>query len=550
MDHANRKAENIVVAIIAVAFVIWGAVFIYKSSFVAIDGKRYFSLFDDAMISMRYAWNLAHGAGLVWNPGEYIEGYSNLLMTLIMSLATRVLDKSAAVLFIHITGIGFVLASAYLSMGIADHIIQEKHLPRRNLARVLCFLCVVGYYPLVYWPIMGMEGGLLTLLLLLCTRSTLNCAAGGHPSGLLLQGLHAGLAFLTRNDSIIFCVLMWVYILWHIVSVRAGKESFLWLLGAMCLAFGLVIGQVAFRYWYYGELLPNTYTLKLAGMPLLARLGNGLAFVEPFLISTAPILISVGLHMITDFRKVRSLFLAMVLAAICYQIYIGGDAWMYWRMIAPVMPFLLICFVYAMIVFAAFVMRTVRSGRNVLPNRRDRQWYLGGVLAVLAVVSGLVWADQGFASEIVLSTQPFSARSNWANVNTAIALDQLLTEDATVAVHWAGSIPYFTGRKAIDCLGKSDRHIAQLPPDLSGKIGWHGMSSVPGHNKYDLNYSIKTLKPTYVQKLRWGTQNLRDWAKTRYVKVEYKNTKLLLLRDAPAVLWHKLERDSGVSVMP
>ena len=32
---------------------------------------------DDAYISFRYARNLIEGHGLVWNPGEYVEGYTN-----------------------------------------------------------------------------------------------------------------------------------------------------------------------------------------------------------------------------------------------------------------------------------------------------------------------------------------------------------------------------------------------------------------------------------------------------------------------------------------
>ncbi len=98
----------------------------------------------------------------------------------------------------------------------------------------------------------------------------------------------------------------------------------------------------------------------------------------------------------------------------------------------------------------------------------------------------------------------------------------LVTKDnATVGSFWAGSIPYYTGRVAIDFLGKSDRHIAQLAPDLSGKVRWNGMRSVPGHNKYDLSYSIATLQPTYVQSFVWGSQNITDWAKPRYTKVQY-----------------------------
>src|SRR5262245_13589285 len=50
-----------------IAFILRGA--------VMIDGQAYFTLFDDAMISMRYARTLADGGGLSWNPGDTpVEG--------------------------------------------------------------------------------------------------------------------------------------------------------------------------------------------------------------------------------------------------------------------------------------------------------------------------------------------------------------------------------------------------------------------------------------------------------------------------------------------
>jgi arabinofuranosyltransferase len=39
---------------------------------------------DDAYITFRYARNCARGVGLVYNPGEYVKGYSNTLLTLLM----------------------------------------------------------------------------------------------------------------------------------------------------------------------------------------------------------------------------------------------------------------------------------------------------------------------------------------------------------------------------------------------------------------------------------------------------------------------------------
>jgi len=40
---------------------------------------------DDAYISFRYARNLIEGNGLVFNPGERVEGYTNFLWTVLMA---------------------------------------------------------------------------------------------------------------------------------------------------------------------------------------------------------------------------------------------------------------------------------------------------------------------------------------------------------------------------------------------------------------------------------------------------------------------------------
>ncbi len=68
-----------------IVYVLYAAAFIYRTSTV-VRGERYFLLLDDAMISMTYARNLAHGAGAVWFPGgEYVQGYSNPLWMLLMA---------------------------------------------------------------------------------------------------------------------------------------------------------------------------------------------------------------------------------------------------------------------------------------------------------------------------------------------------------------------------------------------------------------------------------------------------------------------------------
>ena len=50
---------------------------------------------DDAYISYRYARNLAAGDGLTFNPGERVEGYSNLLYVLLLAPAFLIARDSA-----------------------------------------------------------------------------------------------------------------------------------------------------------------------------------------------------------------------------------------------------------------------------------------------------------------------------------------------------------------------------------------------------------------------------------------------------------------------
>jgi len=347
MEGPSRKLEKAIIGASSVGFVIWSAAFIYRSSFIAVDGKRYFSLFDDAMISMRYAWNFSHGLGLVWNPGERIEGYTNLLMTMLMSFATLSLDKSTAALFIQVSGAVFMLAIAYVSMRIADHIAEDQNRRRQGLVRVLSFCCALYYYPLAYWSLMGMETGLLALLLLLGVLFAFDFVRSKNPALLPLVAGCLGLAYLTRNESILFTILIWLYIIWETSEYKSNRKTIWQLLATIVLYFLFVIGQLVFRYLYYGELLPNTYTLKLSGMPLLARITDGVKFVMPFLIETFFILVLSIVGIILEFRKQKLLLLSIVFLAIGYQVYVGGDSWTYWRIMSPCMPLLTILFISA-----------------------------------------------------------------------------------------------------------------------------------------------------------------------------------------------------------
>lgn len=533
-----RTVEKYLIYIISLGFIVWGIFFIMNSSFIGIDGKRYYSLFDDAMISMRYAWNFSHGMDLVWNTGERIQGYTNLLMTLLMSFSTLIFDKSDAVFFVQVVGVAVMILTAHVSMKIADLVTYNKGYQRQNFVRLLAFIGTFSYYPLTYWTLMGMETGLLTLMLALGIFFALKFKRDMKPYALYFVSVSLGLAFMTRNDSLIYAVFIWLYIFVGIFSKQQNHTSLFRYLLAIGIYVFFIFGQLGFQYLYYDSLMPNTYTLKLTGMPIIERIINGIGFIQPFLNNTVDIiLILLFVDLFFGFQKKKLLFLSIFLAAISYQVYIGGDPWHYWRIMAPAMPLVILSVINIADDFIHILLPIQSFGAYFNRNPILPKKHVSTMLISLLFVIMLLPLNWPYLLQITLLQKPFDAESNQLEVNTAIVLNQLLTTDGSVGVFRAGVIPYYTDLKAIDFLGKSDKYIAQLPPDMSGNIAWSGMTSVPGHNKYDLNYSIKKLRPTYIQGFQWGTQDLSQWVEKNYINVEYNGISIFLLKNSKAVRW-------------
>jgi hypothetical protein len=492
-------------------FVIWSAIFIWQSSFIALDGQRHFSLFDDAMISMRYAWNFAHGLGLVWNAGEYVEGYSNLLMTLMMSAASLLLDKEAAVLTIQLLGIPTGLGIAFLTRQISRMLF-----PANTHLADLAFISILFYAPTWYWSLLGMESALLTLLLLASVFCALRWLKNRRSRELTLTAVFLGLAFLTRNESLLLAGLVFGYIVYRLWRRNAQKADFLTLFYACLLYTLFVIAQLGFRYWYYGSLVPNTYVLKVMGMPLSVKLAWGWKYIWVFLSQTWPLLcVALAGSVMHRSRDVIALAVPF-LVLLVYQVSVGGDAFRVWRILLPGMPFIFILAVLTITDLSARFARQVR-------------WLPFLLTLVLFVITGIplwtfIYDEAGLMRQTI---------ANQHNVNVALGINAVTSEDASIGVIWAGAIPYYADRRAIDFLGKCDSYIASLPADLK--------MSVIGHNKYDLQYSIRKREPTYIQNFEWANENLKPWVVKHYIRANYAtpygDITLILKRNDPTVNW-------------
>jgi arabinofuranosyltransferase len=476
--------DSALLVVLFAAYAVWAASFIGHSS-VPTDTGRYFCLFDDAMISLRHAWNFAHGDGLVFNPGERVEGATSFLFTIYMSLGALVLDKSSSALFVQATGLVLVLGVAALA-----HRMSRSLGATPGLAFVTA-AAVLAYYPLSYWSLLGMETGLLTALSLGALLLALRLKA--DPRGNWCLGLLLGLMFATRPDAAlpagVILLFRGSWVLVHHKSLGAVRT---WLLEAAPFA-GVLIALTLFRLVYYGSPVPNSYDLKMGGWELGPRLANGWHFVVPFLELTRYLFLFALPSVVIHRDGQRWLLMVFALSVVGSQIWVGGDAWSYWRLLVPSVVVLTVLAVDGMSALARWALRPERPWATLAASAACLAWALNA-------------ANRPFFPEIGMATPAYMVKLNRRTVSDGLKLATYARPEASVAVMAAGALPYYSGLRAVDVLGKTDRHIARLPayrpparglPDC-GPRGGCTETITPGHNKYDLSYSIGKLKPDVI----------------------------------------------------
>ena len=170
----NRPSWRLdpVLALAIAAQVLFGAAFIATTRF-DVHGQTYFTLFDDAMVSMTYARNLAAGAGLVWNPGgPAVEGYTNFLWTLWMAaLHLAGAPESHVALLVMVSGLAILVANLVVVWKLARLISTSA--TTTHLTVLVVSLC----YPLIFWTLRGMEVGLMALVINLALLNALSAPA-------------------------------------------------------------------------------------------------------------------------------------------------------------------------------------------------------------------------------------------------------------------------------------------------------------------------------------------------------------------------------------
>jgi hypothetical protein len=422
----------------------------------AANVQQYWFVGDDAFISFRYARHLSEGFGLVWNPGERVEGYTNFLWVLMMSAAI---------------GAGFDPVKVSNVLGVASGVgvlalllaFSAWRTSWRNPYIWVAPLALAASRTFSAWSTGGLETMFFTLLVL----AALVCFVRERDRSSRLplgSALLFSLASLTRPEGILFGAVAGCFFAAEIaVRRRPLRAGLAWALPCVLL----VGGHFLWRYAYYGFWLPNTFYAKMPG----AWWDQGIAYLEFFdrsyhVLWFSPLLLA-SLALRRDFTA--ALFSAVSAAYLLYIAYVGGDRFEF-RFLVVVLPCL-----YWLIADGAFQMvaRAPRPGWSTAALH-----LLAGAVAVALLAATHLGPQQPAAKRMRRGVNLLEAIGHYARARTAEGLHLrrmveagLLPDDLVLCVGGAGALPYYTDWVTIDRHGLNDVEVAHAPLPRRGLIG-------------------------------------------------------------------------------
>lgn len=417
---------------------------------------------DDAYISFRYAENLAAGYGLVFNAGERVEGFSNLLWTLFLSAAARVgLDTvTTAILASSICALISVWLGLTLFETVLDGGSDSRAGERRRFLgiRTALGLGLVVSFPMIFYATSGLETHAELMCLLLGVVLHLRAHQRGNPFLHVPSMLAFLAAALLRPEGISFLLLNVGFVACGSRSVGLRRAGVVWLAAFASLSLYAVVYLLKAE--YYQAFVPNTYMAKpgVSFSYFTPAFRGAFYLVRFFLKSGLITLLPFCLIALTD-KKTRyaGVYLsAVVLGHLAFIVFVGGDVLRFDRFTVPFFPFLL---TIALIGFVRLdALSRVRS-------RALSTWTAWFCVGLMVVLNG---------GRIYVAQQKYCLH-DWMHARTHRQIGLLLAEslgpDASVVVNEVGAISYYSKLETIDMLGLTDATVARLVFDSYQRFG-------------------------------------------------------------------------------
>ena len=287
-------------------------------------------LTDDAFISFRYVRNLLEGHGLVFNPGEYVEGYTNFLWVLELAALWGVfgLRPEQAAPW---------LSVAYTAGTLAAMLWWAARTPRLRHRKLVAWMALGLVCSSATFAVWTSGGGLETRQFTFFIVLAVVCLGlyRHRRGGLLAASLSLAAAAGTRPEGLLIavCCFGWsaashIAVAQRLRPTQQELRGFAYLVTPFVV---LVAAHFLFRYAYYGEWLPNTYYAKHighwyeAGFRYLsaAALETGLYLLAPLAFA------GLCVRWKSERDAIHALPLVCIAAHLAYIMRIGGDHFEY-----------------------------------------------------------------------------------------------------------------------------------------------------------------------------------------------------------------------------
>jgi hypothetical protein len=404
---------------------------------------------DDCFINFRYAQNLLDGHGLVFNAGERVEGYTNILI--VLAAAACLAAGIDPVVGLKCLTVAAGLATLWLTARLERRLAGDGRIAG---PRPLAPLLLVSTGAFVYWAFCPMDAMPFTAL---ATAALVLAIREGDRGRWLGSGIAFALLALARPEgSFVFATTTIALV----VTERLRTGGWMHLrrhVASTVLVGGTIAAYIAWRYVYFDTFLPNTYYAKVTGGA--AQLPTGFAylrdwaFAHPFLAVT--LFLPGALAWPAARRRARAhpLPFAVALVAVVYAaaiVAIGGDFMPFHRFFVPILP---ICAALAAMAIGSFPW-AARAARFAIP-----------VLLLAHIGAGAV-GEQRYRAFVADRTADIGERVGAWLKGRLDALD-------LIAVNTAGSLPYRAELPTIDMLGLTDATIAKRPVFVVS-AGWAG----------------------------------------------------------------------------
>jgi hypothetical protein len=386
------------------------------------------TLIDDAFITFRYADNLAHGVGFVYNPGEHVEGTSTFLETVVLA-------------FFRVFGANMLTTSRAIGVASFFALIAGTFALVKSLtgapARVLglgAAAMVASSMSLALYAMGGLETTFFAALVLLGV--SLHLRAARHPELTpKAWSLALGAVAITRPEGGGYFVLLWLCFVGRSLVTSRDLRRTARLAAVSVLWFSLLyVPVLAFRLIYFHALVPNTITAKANVLATLH--GKGLADLIKFVANGAGghhfedyvAMLGVGAYLVPlgllrkSTRYATCVLLATIVGAWGVDALDDGDWMPGWRLLTPAVA--------------------PRVFRLQVPS-----------LLIVLFVCGSA------ASRLYPGEWPSSPMAQYLSV-LGTQLAPFGRPDDLFATDMAGILPYYSRIRTLDMNGLCDRHIA------------------------------------------------------------------------------------------